>query len=262
MCNKFLITLAPFSTTLISITSVPKAVLLLLKTTEGWTQATPKDRLTLLKQLYDCTSPEANEKGVCTITYPKAGPKILAGQPFHTRADARDFTSVWSGPRSSFPNYASQGTIVGVTYGGRMLYDENHHRCFRQGFECFNGSSCTHKPSECPIEKTPIPGGNCRFDPGTWPSGISSNDNNKDSQCIVVKPEFALPPGAPHDNLEISYKVDASCRRVNSLLARCEKHYVQGKFDTNQMDVDDHSQGIKSLMFLATQIHQRSSESL
>ena len=205
-------------------------------------EPSPKDRLLTLRQLYQCTSPPHNEEGLCTITYQEAGPKIVAGQAFHTRNDARDFSKIWSGPKSQQDTFALRGTIWEVTYGAHTLYDQNHFRCMSQGFACYDGSSCTHSVDRCPIVPTP-PGGKCHFNSAAGPSGIHSNDNTQDSQCVVIKPSFASPRDALHDRLEITYRVDGKCQRVNSFLAKCEKHYVQGQFDPHDMQVSDHSPG-------------------
>ncbi|MCY4644581.1 MAG: hypothetical protein OXB88_08175 [Bacteriovoracales bacterium] len=202
-----------------------------------------KDRLLTLKQLHECTSPSENEEGHCTVTYERAGPSIANGQTFQTLRDDRDFTGIWSGPASDSDDYATLGSILEVTYAGEILYDKKHYRCMRDGFECYYKGACTSSASRCPIKRVPFPGGSCRFDPGAGAFGVSSNDNIVDAQCIVVKPDFASPQNAPHDRLEITYRVDGSCERVNSLIARCKKHYVQGQFDRLDMKVNDHSPG-------------------
>ena len=204
-------------------------------------EESPKDRLVNLKQHYQCTNPKKNEEALCTMTYEKAGKSIISSESFHTRADARDFTKIWSGPASFLDNYGTLGTIREITYGGKVLYDQNDYRCMVRGFECSNGNSCIHDASLCPIVKTP--GGGCNLNPLGGPSGVNSNDNFLDTQCVVIKPGFAYPPQAPHDRLEITYRVDGSCERINSFLGKCTKYYVQGQFDSSFMEVDDHSPG-------------------
>ena len=203
-----------------------------------------KDRILRLKQLSQCTTPEENEEGLCTISYPHASTQILQGIPFHTLKDARDFSHTWSGPSSFSQDYASQGTITKITYGGKVLYDKNHYRCMRSGFECFSGNSCTNESTLCPIKKFPIAGGACRFNPGAGATGVATNDNLKDTQCVVIDPSFAATPSLQEkrdDLLDITYRVNASCVSVNSLLAKCQKYYVQGQFDQSNMASDDHS---------------------
>ena len=173
------------------------------------------------------------------MTYEKAGKVMASGQAFRTRVDARDFTGIWSGPELFLDNYATLGTIRKITYGGEVLYNQNHYRCMLRGFECYAGNACTNDASLCPLVKNP--GGVCNLNPRDGPSGVNSNDNFLDTQCVVIKSSFAHPPQAPHDRLEITYRVDGSCERINSFLGKCAKHYVQGQFDSSLMEVDDHS---------------------
>ena len=139
---------------------------------------------------------------------------------------------------------------------GRTLYDENHYQCMIQGFDCYYQNNCINSTETqiCPLQKTysvppPNPSGlrkDCHFNSGAGRSGISSNDSSNESQCVAIKPEFANPENALHDRLEITYRVDGSCKRINHLLAKCTKHYVQGQFDARNMQVDDHSPGTQS----------------
>ena len=197
----------------------------------------PKDQLLILQQLYNCSNVGENEEGFCTLTYPEASEAIKEGAPFDARADDRDFSGIWSGPPDSLDAYTARGAIVEITYAGKVLYDERHLQCMRSGSECFDGHSCTDVADRCPIVKNPEegPGERCQFDP------VGSNDNLTDSQCVVIKPGFADSKDAPHDRLEITYRVDSSCQRINSLLAKCTKYYVQGQFKVDKMKVDDHS---------------------
>ena len=207
----------------------------------------PKDRLTILQQLYQCTTPQGgNEEALCTLTYAEASEMITAETPFHTRVDDRDFTKIWSGPASSLPSFSTRGSIAEITYAGKVLYDERHYQCMMEGHECFGGGTCTQDASRCPIEKIPSASSNCKFDPGGGATNLSSNDNLLDTQCVVIKPQFVAIESAPHDRLEITYRVDGSCQRVSSLLARCEKNYVQGQFDPQNMAVGDHSPGTQT----------------
>ncbi|MCP4913023.1 MAG: hypothetical protein GY909_07880 [Oligoflexia bacterium] len=63
----------------------------------------------------------------------------------------------------------------------------------------------------------------------------TGNDNLDDTQVIDVTHVKAN--SAPDDNLEIIYKIDGSCERVSSSLAKCYKEYVQGQNDSK---VNDH----------------------
>jgi hypothetical protein len=63
----------------------------------------------------------------------------------------------------------------------------------------------------------------------------SGNDNLNDTQVIDVTHTPA--PSAPDDKLFITYKIDGSCEKINTFLARCQKFYVQGQ---NLGRIDDH----------------------
>jgi hypothetical protein len=68
------------------------------------------------------------------------------------------------------------------------------------------------------------------------PSGNGTgNDNLTDTQQI----DISHTPGntAPDDTLKIRYKVDGSCEKLSSRLAKCYKEYIQGQ---NKGEVDDH----------------------
>lgn len=197
------------------------------------------DRLTKLERLYNCTSPEDNEVGLCTITFEDAGDMIAVSSAFSVNTDDTDFVDVWSGPAANLADFESKGSITKVEYAGKVLYDENHFACMRAGNECFDGNACTNDSTLCPIEKTPAVVPACNFDIGN--NNVSSNSNIlADAQCIQIKADFANPDNAPHDRLEITYKVDGSCERLNSQTAKCEKYYVQGQLD---FEPDDKSPG-------------------
>ena len=63
----------------------------------------------------------------------------------------------------------------------------------------------------------------------------TGNDNLSDTQQI----DISHTPGntAPDDTLKIRYKVDGSCEKLSSRLAKCYKEYIQGQ---NNGEVDDH----------------------
>lgn len=194
-------------------------------------------RLTKLQRLHDCTNPQDNEVGLCTITYEDASTTITAGGTFSVRNDDTDFVDIWSGPVASLADFQSKGAITKIEFAGKVLYDENHYSCMRTGFECYDGSACTNDTSLCPIEKATATTPDCDFNP----SGNDVDSNStilSDAQCVMIKSSFANPSNAAHDRLEITYQVDGSCERLSTLVARCEKHYVQGQAN---FTADDHS---------------------
>lgn len=197
------------------------------------------ERFTKLQRLHNCVSPEDNEEGLCTITFENAGDDISAGNTFSVLTDDTDFVDIWSGPTIELADFESRGSIQKVEYAGSVLYDSNHYDCMRAGFECYNGNSCTTDANLCAIEKLPGTTPACNFDVNN--NNVSSNSNIfADAQCLKIKTSFASPADAPHDRLEITYRVDGSCEKLNSLTAKCEKSYVQGQ---KNFAVDDKSPG-------------------
>ncbi len=81
--------------------------------------------------------------------------------------------------------------IVKITYAGKTLYQAN---------------------------STPLTEGT--FDAGT------DNDDLVDRQSATIT--AALPANALDDNLYLTYKVDGTCQKVGTSLAKCTKTYVQG----------------------------------
>tara|TARA_R110002072_G_scaffold276051_1_gene437549 strand:- start:299073 stop:304058 length:4986 start_codon:yes stop_codon:yes gene_type:complete len=116
---------------------------------------------------------------------------------FETGKDDRNFNTTYSGS-GTLPLHS----IEKVIHAGEVLYDNG---AIIQGM-------------------TIGPAGN-----GT------GNDNLDDTQVIDVTHTKAN--SAPDDDLEIIYKIDGSCERVSSSLAKCYKEYVQGQ---NEVKINDH----------------------
>ena len=54
---------------------------------------------------------------------------------------------------------------------------------------------------------------------------LSGNDTLTDGQQV----NFAVTPAEPIDTLKVTYKIDGSCTRVGTTLAKCDKYYSQGQ---------------------------------
>ncbi|MFP5458649.1 MAG: hypothetical protein ACLGG7_07945, partial [Bacteriovoracia bacterium] len=153
-------------------------------------------RLNEMKDLFDCLNPQFDEIGYCTKTVPNASQLIRstnpANQTFTLPLDDNNFT--WAN------NLLNTNTIFSFRYGEQLLYQEG-----LVGFDAPNVSD-SHEISG---------GGNGRID---------------QAQTLVVKK--VLPSNALDDTLILKYKVDATCVKLSSALARCSKTYVQGRQST------------------------------
>lgn len=152
-----------------------------------------------LRRLYQCTTPIEGEMAICSSIYENTQDLIVSqgNNQFATGADDRNFNDNYTGT-SPLPTHS----IKEVTYAGETLFE--------------NGA----------IVKGMTIG----------PSGNGSgNDNLDDKQVINLT---ATPSNsAPNDTLTIKYKIDGSCERISTFLAKCYKEYVQGQ---NLSKVNDH----------------------
>ncbi len=116
---------------------------------------------------------------------------------FSTEADDRNFNTTYTGT-----NALPQHSVYKVIYAGETLFENN----------------------QIVTGVTIGPGGN-----GT------GNDNVNDKQVINITHSPA--PSAPDDDLILTYKIDGSCEKITSTLAKCYKQYIQGQ---NLSRVNDH----------------------
>ncbi len=151
-----------------------------------------------LERLYQCTVVQEGEMSLCTISYSDV--RKATSNQFSTNPDDRSFSSVYSG-NISLP----QHSIYKITYAGETLFENNR---------AISGVSLMGQGTS---------------------SSVGGNDNLSDRQIISIN--HTPSSTAPHDNLHITYKVDGSCEKVNSTLAKCYKEYVQGQ---NLGQVNDH----------------------
>lgn len=149
-------------------------------------------RIMELKQLYDCVNKVDGEFSYCTLKYNDASATIPG--VFSAGANGYNDDVNFSSINPNFTgDYANN--IVKIIYGGQTLYELN---------------------------KTALTG-------ATFVSG-SANDNLTSSQAVNVT--AALASNAQDGNLYLTYKVDGTCEKVGTTLAKCTKSYVQGSSDT------------------------------
>ncbi len=156
-------------------------------------------RFQRLRRLYQCTTPIEGEMAICSSIYENVQNTISTqmSNQFSTGADDRNFNQTYTGTSP-----LATHSIFEVTYAGETLFE--------------NGAIVR--------DMTIGPSGNG-----------SGNDNLDDVQVISLNATPA--DSAPDDTLIIKYKIDGSCERVNTFLAKCYKEYVQGQ---NLSKVSDH----------------------
>jgi hypothetical protein len=163
------------------------------------------DLFTELTDLYNCINPVIDEFSICKKDYPEASKLMLtAPNSFAAEADDLTFSSINSALGVSPKNNISQ-----VNYAGKVIYKE----------QLFNS-------------ETAIPNTDLTF--------IGSNDSLGAAQTVSM--QLVLPSDASNDIMSIYYKIDGTCEKLGSSLARCTKYYVQGQ-QTTPIRSSDHSSG-------------------
>ncbi|WPU66377.1 hypothetical protein [Peredibacter starrii] len=149
-------------------------------------------RLMELNQLYNCVNKVDGEFSYCTLKYTNASASIPGNFSAGASGYNDDVNFSTLNPNLT-GDYANN--IVKIIYGGQTLYELN---------------------------KTALTG-------ATFVSG-TANDNLTSSQIVNVT--SALANNAQDGNLYLTYKVDGTCSKVGTTLAKCSKTYVQGSSDT------------------------------
>ncbi|HXH76732.1 MAG TPA: hypothetical protein VNJ08_17310 [Bacteriovoracaceae bacterium] len=145
-------------------------------------------RMMEFTHLYNCLNQVEGEFSYCTVKIPEAS-KIIPGVISPSTYGFKDDINF----TTLNPNYLNTdfvNNIVKVLYGGKVIYE---------------------------FKKTAI--NDATFVVGT------TNDSLFSSQSINIT--SVLPSNALDDNLYISYKIDGTCEKLSSSLARCKKTYIQ-----------------------------------
>ena len=143
-------------------------------------------------QLYNCLNKVNGEFSYCTVKFEGASANI-PGNFSPSSVGYNDDINFATLNSNYTGDYLNN--IVKIIYGGQTLYELN---------------------------TTALTG-------ATFVSG-SYNDNITTAQTVNVT--SALPSTAKDDNLYITYKVDGSCEKSGTNLAKCTKTYIQGSSDT------------------------------
>lgn len=155
-------------------------------------------RIQELKQLHDCINKVDGEFSYCTLKFTQASESIPgdfspASSGF---TDDINFSSI----NSALGAADRVNNIVKITYAGQVLYDQKNNVPLTQG--TFSTAPAT-----------------------------DANDDLTSAQSVNIT--APVPTNALDDNLYLTYKVDGSCEKVGSTLAKCTKTYIQSFSDTS-----------------------------
>lgn len=150
-------------------------------------------RFTRLKELYECTTPNEGEVSLCTDTFESAS----VSASYQTGLDDRSFFDIYTGT-----NPVPQHSITKILFAGELLFDNN----------TFLKNNFTINGVDISSSGTPL-----------------GNDTLTDPVTIAIDGAYQISTTAPDTDLKIQYKIDGSCVRVSTNLAKCEKHYIQGE---------------------------------
>lgn len=145
-----------------------------------------------LQRLYRCLNPVIDEFSLCTKKEELVSTKVsISGQySFYARNDDITF--------SSLNGSLSYDNITSLTYAGIKIYEA---KLFEDDIE------------------TVLDTNNAEL--------LAKNDSLNSAQGVLLK--MAPPANAINDTLEIEYRVDGTCERIGSQIARCKKFYKQGQ---------------------------------
>jgi hypothetical protein len=158
-----------------------------------------------LKDLYSCLNPVIDEFSICTKKEELVSQKVIPTGTTTFFAPNDDITYSNLNPTLSYNN------IVGLNYAGIKIYEA----------QLLNSDILT------------------ALDPANGIIG-PANDDFGNGQSLVFN---MLPPAnAVNDTLKIHYRVDGTCERVGSTIAKCKKFYKQGQNSTPPRS-SDHPSG-------------------
>lgn len=159
-------------------------------------------RLMELKQLYNCINKVDGEFSHCTLKFLEASKNIPGVFSASTSGYKDDINFSSLNPTLGTGDYANN--IVKIIYAGQTLYEQN---------------------------STALTG-------GTFVEN-TDNDDLTNTQSVLITAPF--PSNAQDDNLYITYKVDGTCEKIGSSLAKCTKTYVHASSDTTSTTWQDGS---------------------
>lgn len=166
-------------------------------------------RLMELTQLYNCLNKVDGEFSHCTVKFSQASQNIASSTAFSPSAmgylEDVNFQNL-------NPNFASgdySNNIVKIYYGGQTLYESN-----KKALAAADGNFVT-----------------------------AGNDDITTAQSVKITK--TLPANAPDDSLYLTFKVDGSCEKLGTSLARCSKSYVHASTELTSTSYHDASKVYK-----------------
>lgn len=150
-------------------------------------------RIMELKQLHDCINKVDGEFSHCTLKFESASKSI----PGEFSASASGFFDDvnFTTLNTNFKTGDYLNNIYKIVYAGQTLYEQ-------KSTTLSQGSFVTN----------------------------TANDELTSSQKVKIT--ATLPTNARDDNLYLTYKIDGTCEKVGSTMARCTKTYIQNFSDT------------------------------
>jgi hypothetical protein len=159
-------------------------------------------RLLELNQLYNCINKVDGEFSHCTIKYTQANEKMPGEFSLSASGFKDDINFSTVNPNFNSGDYVNN--IVKIIYAGQTFYEQGK-------------TSLTN---------------------GTFTSG-TSNDDLTSGQSVNLN--FPLPSNSRDANLYITYKIDGTCDKLSTTLAKCSKTYVHASSETSSTTWHDSS---------------------
>lgn len=149
-------------------------------------------RLLELNQLYACINKSQGELSYCTLKFTEASQSIPGNFSASSSGYLDDVNFSTLNPNLATGDYVNN--IVKVIYAGQTLYEQN--------VQAFKGGSF-----------------------------VTSTANDDLTKAQAVNITSALPTNAQDANLYVTYKVDGTCEKVGTTIAKCTKTYIQASSD-------------------------------
>ncbi len=159
-------------------------------------------RLLELNQLYACINKVDGEFSHCTIKFNQANQNMPGDFSLSSSGFKDDINFSTVNPNLSSGDYLNN--IVKIIYAGQTVYEQG---------------------------KTPLSN-------GTFTSG-TANDDLTSGQSVNLN--LPLPANAKDANLYITYKIDGTCEKLSTTLAKCSKTYVHESSETTSTTWHDSS---------------------
>ncbi len=203
-----------------------------------------EERVISLTNLYNCINKVEGEMGLCSVEYnePKVFTPAVSSTAwsstdsgvYTTGLDDRSFLETFTNLNiDKRPNF----TVEKITYGGKTLYNTETYLPTPTA----SSSNSSDLDNEFVTINPTLGNYNvAQTDP------TNTNDNLLTATQIILK-KLPVDSTLINKKLIITYRTDSSCTILNSSLAKCEKHYIQGqksisssKLTASRLPVTDH----------------------